>query len=528
MKMSFLVVSLVFVLGATRHDASHHYPYVLAHHATSTKSSAAQLCFDRGLTLYYAYNRLASQRAFECAVRADPTFAMGYWGIALAHGPNINVTISASDEKAAYAAIHRAIALQLHAAPEERAYIAALSMHYTNAGKPDLAALAFAYSNSMKNVVARYPNDLEAANLYAESEMDLQSWEWYANDGTPIARTNAIRKTIDSVLARDPENIGANHLNVHMSEESLHPQSGLASADRLRGMKFEPAAAHLVHMPAHTYMRTGDFASAAAVNEDASAHDLAYMREAHEADPEFLVDYHLHNLTMLAVAYANEGSWNGANRAAAMLEKSGMHVPALFVDLRFSRFNEILAIPKPVADNNEPLRIPLWHFARGMAFASRHRLSDAEAELALVREAKKSLRVPATAGINNSSDSILGMAGDFLTAKIAGVRGRRDDQIDTLRSAVALEDTFVYVEPRDWYAPARESLGGVLLQSGDYRAAAAAFQEDLHRNAGNPRSLFGLYRSLAKLGDSAQASNVRTQFDVAWKNADTPLSAEDL
>jgi tetratricopeptide (TPR) repeat protein len=499
----------------------------VTHHPTSTKSPAAQACFDRGLTLFYAYNRLASQRAFECAAKADPTFAMAYWGIALAQGTNINVEVAPAGEKAAFRAIRRAAALQGRASEVERAYIAALSTRYSNRPKPDLRSLAVAYAAAMRMLANRYPDDLDASIIAAESAMELRPWQWYTTDGDPVAGTNDILATLSRVLERDPTHIGANHFFIHMTEASRHPERALPHAARLRTMQFEPGAAHLVHMPAHVYMRTGDFTAAAEVNEHASMHDLAYRHDAHEADPEASI-YHDHNLTMLAAAYGNAGRWSAAKRTAATLTADGALVPALFVYLRFNRWNDIFAIKSPRPDPNEPIRVGMWHFARGMALAATRRLGEARLELAAVRAAATTLNVPAAPGSYNSAANIFRLASDVLAAKLAGAENRRASQIALLRHAVAVQDRLLYIEPPDWYAPVRESLGATLFAGGDYAAATNIFRDDLIRNPRNARSLFGLAESLRKQGREAEAVQARTEFDAAWQRADAPLAMSRL
>lgn len=505
-------------------------------HPTSTSSPAAQACFDRGLTLYYAYNRLASQRAFECAAKADPRFAMAYWGIALAHGSNINVAVDPAGERAAYAAIIRAKQLEDNASAAERGYIAALASRYSNALHPDLGALALAYTNAAARLAARYPDDPDAATIYAESMMELQPWQWYTPAGVPTGKTSAAIATLEGVLAREPRHIGANHLYIHAIEASLHPQWALVSAAQLRSMSFEPAAAHLVHMPAHIYMRTGDFAAATEVNEHASMHDLAYHRDVTEPDmegatfwkQEFDPLYHDHNLTMLAAGYAEEGNWRNAKRVSAALEAEDTYVPAYFAYLRCARWADILALQRPAASSAEPMRTAIWHFARGMALAKYGHAADAVPELEATKMAQTSLHINALPGMYNSSAHILSIATEVLSAAIAGARGDRSSQIAFLRKALLTQDNLLYIEPPDWYFPARQGLGAALYATGDYNDAVRTFREDLRRNQRNPRALFGLYRSLSASGSGANAAWVKSQFDTAWRNADVTLSMSDL
>mgnify|MGYP001415336890 CR=1 FL=1 len=530
-RLALLFALLIVMPQATPARTS--YSYALQHHQTSTHSTAAQLCFDRGLTLFYAYARLASRRAFECAAKADPSFAMAYWGIALAHGSNINFAVDQAGEMAAYAAIHRALAMDAHAPAEEQAYIRALASRYSNRSKPDFRALARSYKTAMGELMRRYPDDPDTATLYAEAMMELQPWQLYSPSGEPLGNTNEIVATLESVLAREPENIAANHFYIHAVEASRHPERALPSAARLQAMQFEPAAAHLSHMPAHIYMRTGDFDLAAQMNEHASMHDIAYLHGAGEPDPEFVSGYHDHNLSMLAAAYSDEGSWVKAKRVAGMLTSEGALVPAMFVYLRFGRWDEILRLPKPKSDSGEPdapteMRLPIWHYARGMAYGSNGRISEAKRELSFVRQAQKELNVPAWPGTWNSSSNLLKIASDVLGARIAAADGLSRQAVDLLRSAVKAQDNLLYIEPADWYFPVREALGAALFARGDFASAADVFRADLRRNPRNPRSLFGLYQSLLARGEDADAAVVRRQFTTAWKEADTQIEMSDL
>ncbi len=461
---------------------------------------------------------------------------MAYWGIALAHGSNINVEVDPAGEQTAYAAIVRAKQLGNRASDAERAYIAALASRYSNASHPNLRALAVAYTSAAARLAARYPDDPDAATIYAESMMELQPWQWYTPAGLPSGDTRAVVTTLEGVLAREPRHIGANHLYIHAIEASLHPQRALVSAAQLRSMSFESAAAHLVHMPAHIYMRTGDFAAATEVNEHASMHDLAYRRDVNEPDmegaafwkQEFAPLYHDHNLTMLVAGIAEEGNWRNAKHVSAALEADNTYVPAYFAYLRCARWEEILALQTPAASSAEPMRIAIWHFARGMALAKSGHAADAEPELAATKMAQTSLHIDALPGFYNSSADILSIATDVLSAAIAGARGDRSSQVAFLRKAVLAQDNLLYIEPPDWYFPVRQALGAALYATGEYNDAAGIFREDLQRNQRNPRALYGLYKSLSASASATDAAWVKSQFDTAWRNADLTLSMSDL
>lgn len=499
--------------------------YSLQHHVVSTANAEAQAAFDEGLTLLYAFNREAARLAFERAAAADPKLAMAYWGVAESWGPNVNVAIDNAGERAAYDAVEKAKALEAGASEEEIAYIDALSTRYSNAPHPPFAALAQAYKHAMGDLTHRYPDDLDAATLYAESEMDLHAWQWFTPAGQPAEGTNDIIATLESVLARDPMHIGANHFYVHATEESLHPERAVLSAQRLGTFLFEPAAAHLVHMPAHTFERTGFYDQAALSNARATDLDRAYLAGLQDQEAG---SYYVHDLTFLASAYQMEGNFAGAQQTGVQLAKEGAWVPSVFVLCRFARWHDILALSEPKADPNEQIRRGMWQFARGLAYAGLGDAANAQKERQVLAETARTLDVPAVVGWYNSSKSIFALALDVLDAKIALARGHAGAAIPFLARAAHNQDALIYIEPPDWYYPVRESLGAAQLRAGDAKGAERTFRDDLARNPRSGRSLFGLAESLKAQGDAADASWVRRQFVDAWQHADIELSIDRL
>ena len=202
------------------------------HHTISTKSPEAQRFFDQGLTLVFAFNHEEAARAFRRASELDPQSAMAFWGIALALGPCINLDVDPPHEKAAYEAVQKALSLVPGATERERAYIQALAKRYSSDSKVDLRKLDADYANAMRELSKHYPDDLDAATLYAESLMDLHPWKQWTLDGRPTEGTEEIIAVLESVLRRDPNHLGANHYYVHATESSPHPERALASAKR--------------------------------------------------------------------------------------------------------------------------------------------------------------------------------------------------------------------------------------------------------------------------------------------------------
>jgi len=162
------------------------------HHTISTKNPEAQRFFDQGLTLVFGFNHEEAVRAFRRAAELDPQSAMAFWGMALALGPCINLDVDPPHEKAAYEAVQKALSLAPGATEPERAYIQALANRYSPDPQADLRWLDAEYAKAMRELSKKYPDDLDAATLYAESLMDLHPWKLWSLDGHPTAGTEEI------------------------------------------------------------------------------------------------------------------------------------------------------------------------------------------------------------------------------------------------------------------------------------------------------------------------------------------------
>src|SRR5215471_15589730 len=168
------------------------------HHPVSTKSFEAQRYFDQGLRLACAFNHDEAFRAFQEAARLDTNLAMAQWGMALVSGPNINIPMDEDHAKLAWEHIRDAMRKSKNAPENERAYISALAKRYAADPKADRGALDMAYKEAMGDLVKRYPDDLDAATLYAEAMMDLRPWQYWHPDGTPNTDTPEILSTLES------------------------------------------------------------------------------------------------------------------------------------------------------------------------------------------------------------------------------------------------------------------------------------------------------------------------------------------
>jgi tetratricopeptide (TPR) repeat protein len=411
------------------------------HHPVSTSSPQAQQFFDQGLRQIYAFNHDEAARSFQRSAALDPKLAMAHWGVAEAVGPNYNDP--ASDERfaAAHAAIQEAVDLAAHASPAEQAYIQAMALRFPADPKADRRQAAEAYHDAMREVSKKFPDDLDAATLFAESGMNLNPWGLWLVDGTPREGTTEIVTTLESIIRREPNHLGAIHYYIHATEASANPERALAGANKLASLA--PGAGHIVHMPAHVYIRTGDYEAAVKTNEEAAAIDRAYIK-ATGVQGIYPMMYYSHNLHFIAMCSAMNGNYDEAKKNAEMLAAhvapsvkdmpmiEGFMTIPMAVDIRFHQWAEILKMPQP--DPSMRVTTGFWHFARGMALAGTGKVKDAEAEYAIIAEAEKNTPEDAifNAPINNKTKDILKIAQDVLGGKIAMAKGDNAGAISML------------------------------------------------------------------------------------------------
>lgn len=503
------------------------------HHPVSTRVPLAQRYFDQGLLLAWAFNMREAERSFREAARLDPGCALCFWGIALALGPTINSDMDRRAAREAQRAMATAQSLAQRASERERAYIAALATRHAPPPQ-DRDALDERYAQAMGELSRRYPDDLDAAVLYADALMNLNPWDYWGRDGEARPWTPQIVALLERVLARVPEHPGANHFYIHAMEASPHPERALPSAERV--LRLAPGAGHLVHMAAHIYLRLGRYHDVSEANRKAIETDLVYLRRT-PVDPAYAVGYLAHNYHFLWFSLTMEGRGAEAMEVAAKLagqaHEGKLRQPRhailqqfralpYFTGVRFGRWQEILNQPAPAPDLFYVLGA--WHYARGMAHLRQGRVADARRELRQLEQAASRPQLERYRLKNvNPLPMLLGIAVHLLRGEIALAAGDTASALAQMEKAVALEDSLEEDEPPAWYAPTRHHLGAALLAAGQAAAAEQAYREDLKRYPDNGWSLAGLAHSLRRQGRLADAQDAERRQRNAWSGADVAL-----
>lgn len=509
-------------------------------HPISTKSQEAQRYFNQGLVIDFGFNHAESIRSFRAAQKLDPNCAMCFWGEALALGPNINVTSNGKavmgdgDRKSAYAAIQKAISLGASATERERDYIAALAERYN--GKPETPRepLDEAYVGAMATLHAKYPEDNDAASLYAEALMTTMPWDYWTESLSPKPRTVTVVAALERVLERNPRHPMAIHLYIHAVEASKTPERAETPADTLRDLV--PGSGHLVHMPSHIYYRIGRYEDASEANIKAAAVDEAYI-EACNAQGFYPAAYYPHNIHFLWASASMEGSSAVAIEAGEKVaanvrlemikEFPGVEffktIPLLSL-VQFGRWDDILKADAPPEDLE--FSTGIWHYARATAFARKGNKASAAMEQAQLAALKSHADVAKLDVLLYPGTMLLQIADQLALGEIAMTNQSFDTAVEHFSAAVAVQDELPYTEPPFWYYPTRHSLGTALLARGDAAKAETVYRADLKQYPRNGWAMFGLIQALKAQGKSTSA--IEARFRNAWARADVELTSSRL
>ncbi|ANJ56908.1 hypothetical protein [Pseudomonas silesiensis] len=533
--------------------------------AVTTGSPQAQRWFDRGLLWSYGYNHDEAIRCFRKAIEHDRDCAMAYWGIAYASGPNYNKRWDAFIEQELKEAVAQArLATQAalahidSASPVEQGLIRALEQRYQANQATSFEQLFSwndAYAASMRDVYRSFADDPDVAALFAEALIDRTPWLlWDLRTGQPAAGADTLEAVavLEQALQRMERHgaaphPGVLHMYVHTMEMSPHPERALRAADVLRDLV--PDAGHLRHMPSHIDVLCGDYRGAMITNSRAIQADNKYLEQ--EGPLNFYTLYRCHNYHFKLYSAMFLGQYQPALEAADQLQATireellrveqppmadwleGFVSMKVHVQIRFGKWQDILATPPPNDQALYCVTTAMLHYARGVAHAACGHVAAAETERQLFLDALT--RVPATRYIfNNTCLDILAVAGAMLRGEIEYRKGNYDSAFTHLRQARSLDDNLPYDEPWGWMQPVRHALGALLLEQGRVEEALQAYRADLGLDntlsraswhLDNVWSLHGYVECLKQLGRDDEAAAVQTRLDLAMARADVPITA---
>ena len=505
----------------------------------TTSSKKAQIYFNQGMNLSNAFNHAEAARSFKYATKLDPDCAMCHWGLAYVLGPNYNAGMEPQVVKIAYASVQKAVSLMDQISPKERALISAMAKRYPDQPVDDRSPYDEAYAEGLRAAYQQFPEEDHIGVLLAESLMGLHPWDLWDKEGKAKAWTPEILSILEEILDRNPKHIPTIHMYIHATEASFEPEKAMAYAEQLP--KLAPAAGHLVHMPSHTYIRTGDYHLGTVINQEASKVDSHYVSSCHAAGA-YPLAYYPHNIHFLAACAALEGqskiTLQASHRIAEEVDESMMGEPGLetlqhywsipfYTMVKFARWEDILDLPEPDAQFKYPRAI--WHYARGMAYLGKKGPSAAQNELKKLKTLQQDKDISKiTIWDINAATALVNIAVNVLEGELVANAGDQAKAIQLLEKAIVIEDALNYNEPPDWFFSVRHHLGPILIAEGQFEKAEKLYKTDLHHFPKNGWALNGLFECLQAQNKEEEAASVKAQFEEAWKYADVELKGSEV
>ena len=502
----------------------------------TASNDSAEIYFEQGINMYYGFHIIEALASFVKSTKFDSTFAMGYWGMALSYGPNINDDgYSASPE--ALVAMHKAKDLSDNCTPVEKGLIDAMQVRYTADTTQTREHLNQLYADAMKKVYTDFPESADAATLYVDALMVQHPWDLYTKTYQPKTWTPEIVNTLESILKKYPQHPGASHYYIHAVEASAHPEIAIPVAEKLAALM--PGVSHIVHMPSHIFIRSGYYNLGEQTNEKAVTGYYNYLKE-YPAVINNAPLYLIHNLHMQAACANMDGTFAIAMKSSIDCKNSfdsnwqaapdyfGVFVQYVYMtpyltSIRFGKWNDILNTPEnPSTFIYANL---LWHYGQGLAYARKHDFTNAMIHLDTLQQELQNdqLKAPAPSYANPGINGA-GVAEKILQGVIAEEQNNLPQSITLLKEAVTREDSMIYNEPKDWVHPARQYLGNVLLKAKKYPEAEKVFKEDLFINPNNGWSLTGLAVALEKQNKKAEAVKTKAEATKAFARADVKIT----
>lgn len=488
--------------------------------AIDTANPEAQAWFNHGVRLRWAFEHKESVRAFRKARLLDPTCAMCAWGEAWALGPNLNGGGNDDESQAAaLKAAREARRMARHATPMQRQMMDALIQRYSG----NKATRARRFAQAMDRIARRHPQDVSVAAITADAWM-LKADKWWDDDGKAAdpAITRAM-SILEQTLAQAPDDPGAIHLYIHLTEWSDDPHKAIPYGERLAVLA--PGASHLVHMPSHTFFRVGRYRDAMMSNVNAVALDQRYDELARPPGGVKDMPLHGHNIHFgMGGALMSGGAEQGLMLADRFLtlfgDSSRMDSPwgqamannayALFG--RYGTPEQVAALAEPA--EGRPIQRAGWRYARGEAAARAGDAAAVRAEAAAIAALRAT--IPAE-GDDDFATKFTEVFQRVLEGRAAMIEGDWAAASTAYAAAAAIqaEGSEGGDPPIIWF-PTRRSQAAAMLAGGDAAGAKARINELLEDWPNDPYSYFVLAQAETALGDTAAAAEARRRAQVEW------------
>jgi len=526
--IKILIVSIVglSVVSAAQEHSHGQVERLGTVHFASSCNQEAQREIDRAVALLHSFEFRRAIDGFNAALAKDSTCGIAYWGIALSQWSN-PFAAGLKDKgqlEAGRASAERGKALGA-GTERERAYIAAVSALYTNFENTQQRARLIAYRDTMEALAARYPADHEAQIFYALAIAASED----PSDKTYAGRLKA-GAILEKLFQEEPNHPGLAHYIIHTYD--VPPLAGRALQAARRYSEIAPDAHHALHMPSHTFTRTGYWQDS--INSNVSAAGAA-KRDGETAEELHASDYEIY-------AYLQTGQDEAAKRLVDSLPEiasrfdpkkviSGAASPsvgyfalaAMPARYALERSDWRQASLLTVKESPFPYTDAITWFARGLGSARLGEATAAYESAASLKQARERL--------SSSGENYWALQVEIEEREVRAwakmAEGKKEEALQVMESAAKMEDgTEKSAVTPGPLAPARELFGEMLLIANQPGLALEQFETTLKKEPGRFRSLYGAGHAAQVAGRTELQNRYFQELVKVCEHSDRPGRAE--
>ena len=498
-------------------------------------SAAAQADFQRGVAWLHSFGYEDAIDAFRAAQKADPSFALAYWGEAMSFSQPLWFYEEVPQGRAALAKLGPTPDARVAKAktPREQGFMRAVEALFGPGDKPARAA---AYAQAMARVAAENPGDDEAQTFYA---LALLATLPRGDASLPLRRQAG--GIAEVVFARSPNHPGAAHYILHAYDHGTLAAKGLPAARAYA--KIAPAASHALHMPAHAFLQAGLWDEAALSDEASWNASIAWAKR--RGLPVSSRDFH--SLTWLQYEWTQQGRFSKTKEAIAFVDQAlktaspqDLTLPSpLHAGGHGYGESEIGRGSGPAALRNDRGSMRARYIIDGSRWAEMKGQTAFENIDELMALGLSAVNLGDSARVSAVIDQLrtasapsqameLREQAEVMLRQMEAVdlfaQGRRPEAFAKMTQAVGLQARM----PRPIGRPypvkdANELYAELLLQADRPKEAMVWFDRALARTPNRSKAVLGLARAYRKAGDATSARATYQRFLANWRLADPGL-----
>lgn len=477
--------------------------------------------FNLATALLHSFEYSEAEKIFVKVIDEDPNCLMAYWGVAMSNFHPLWAPPTKEELEKGSKTIKLARSLESKS-KRESDYLEAVATLYDDWNNIDHNTRILKFEKAAESIYQRYPEDKEAAIFYA---LALRA----ASDPADKSFTKQRKagEILKALFPNEPEHPGIAHYLIHTYDYPELAELGLPAARKYAAIA--ATSAHALHMPSHIFTRLGLWDES--INSNLNSMSAAKCF-AENSGMEGHWDEELHGLDYVVYAYLQQARDGSAKEQLEYLRsievvspvnnKDAYTFAAVPTRYALERKNWDDAARLELKPDQFPWKDFPWErsivtFGKGLGGAHTGQTDAAKANL---KELKSNHAILTEKNKPYEANQVK-IQINALDGWIQFFQGNKEEAVRLMTEAAAMEDATEKhpVTPGE-VLPARELLGDMYLEMGEFAKALEAYEDDLKRHPGRFNGLYGAGLAAKKSGNTKKATAYFQQLIATSKLSD--------